>query len=251
MKDFNLFKTRYLILTGLLLVAGTFNSIVAQNTDSVQAAGKSVQATHYQDFLTKPSGLQYKIHQAHGGIKPVTGDRAIMNLRYSLRKPDGTDSLLFASVKPFIVPVSPLYDGDIYEAIQLLGLGDSATFILEPTGFFTKTANAITPFFVTQGSRLVFEVKLNGIQTEKEYEKEQQLVKKQEDEKKDNEQAVLQQYIAFHKIKAQAETSGLYYIRNKGGWGRKARIGHKVSVEYRACFLNGEEFDSSLFDADL
>ncbi len=52
-------------------------------------------------------------------------------------------------------------------------------------------------------------------------------------------------YLQENNITVEPTASGLYYIENKAGTGRKAENGDVVKVHYTGKLLNGEKFDSS------
>lgn len=195
----------------------------------------------YPGFKEADSGLLYKIHIDEKGDKAKPGDYISVEMTYLTNE----DSLLFdAKGQSFPLHIEPpVFPGDINEALTLLGVGDSATFVIRADSFLLKNAKLTSlPSFVDEDSKVIFHVKIHNIQTLEELEKEEELKKQLviEKEKKD-----IAQYLLDHNIKEAPTASGMYFILTKKGNGTKAIIGEKVKVHYTSKFLNGTKFDSS------
>lgn len=201
----------------------------------------SCNRSEFSDFKETDSGMLYKIHESHGKTKAKIDDYVTIEMSYYTNE----DSLLFDS-KGQIFPLKiekPVFSGDINEAITLLGEGDSATFVIRADSFLIKNAKLTKlPAFVTKDSKIIFHVKLHEIQTIEELQAEEQrkikMAKNQEAQK-------ILDYIDKNNIIEIPDESGLYFILNKKGSGRKAKVGDKVVVHYIGRFLDGTKFDSS------
>ena len=66
-----------------------------------------------------------------------------------------------------------------------------------------------------------------------------------EEKMKKQEQLILEQYIEDNKIEEVPLKSGMYYIENNTGKGKKAVSGNILTVHYTGKFINGKIFDSS------
>lgn len=201
----------------------------------------SCKRSEYPGYTEADSGLIYKIHVDSKGVKAKAGDYISVEMTYLTNE----DSLLFdAKGQSFPLHIeTPVFPGDINEALTLLGIGDSATFVIRADSFLIKNAKLTTlPSFVDEDSKVIFHVKLHNIQTLEELQMEEELKKKmvQEKEKKD-----IEQYILTNNISQSPTESGMYYLPTKVGDGAKAKEGQKVKVHYTGRFLNGVKFDSS------
>ncbi len=67
----------------------------------------------------------------------------------------------------------------------------------------------------------------------------------------DKEMEQLKVYLENNNITVDPTYSGMYYIETKAGMGPSADGGDKVKVKYTGTFLDGEEFDSGVFEFQL
>lgn len=196
-----------------------------------------------KDFKKTESGLNYKIYTDNKGPKPKLGDFLTMHMLYKTE----SDSVIFDSRNqgaPIRIPLyEPSFEGGIEEGFALLSAGDSATFIVSSDSLFEKTFRQPLPAFLKKGSKIVFDVKLDKIQTSQEIENEQQAYM---DEKMKEEKYTIERYLKDNKLSVQPTASGLYYISNLKGKGTEADSGKIVGVQYVGKFLDGRVFDSSL-----
>lgn len=212
-----------------------------------------VSCSDYPGYEKNENGLYYKFYVKKDGAKPKETDVAIIDLVYKLKTND-KDSVLFDNRKfnsPVQILVSkPLYKGDITEGISMMGIGDSASFIISADSFFTKNINQALPPFIKPGSKLNFEIKLNKILTKAEYEqqiaearaKQDSLVQKMKNE----EPLTMDKFIKDSNLKGRKTSTGLFISETKKGTGAKPLKGNKVKVHYTGKFLNGQVFDSSV-----
>lgn len=226
-------KTRVLFLLVALMISGTtFTSCQTGKTGEVK-------------FKYTESGVGYFFHTQNKDAKvPVEGDILTMQLTYG-----SPDSVYFSSdMNPggnMMLPMGPKQvDGDLFEALAMMHLGDSASFMINAETFFLKTAGfPEVPPFAIGVEKLLFNVKLDKIQTEAEiqadFEAEMLEAQSEEDVK-------IQEYLTANNITAQPTESGMYYIEEVKGTGAKPIAGDKVKVHYTGMLLNGQKFDSSV-----
>jgi len=208
-----------------------------------------------EGFDYTESGLGCKFHVTNDeNPKPENGKLAVLRMTY------GTNDTVFFNTdmipdKKMKLPMSESgYPGDFYEALSMMHIGDSASFIINADSFFIKTARfPKIPEYAVGVKDLVFHVKLENIQTEAEARQEY------EDKLKSmelNEATTLKNYVESKGIKAEPTASGLYFIENVKGNGPKPKAGDKVRVHYTGTLLDGTKFDSSVdrnqpFEFDL
>jgi FKBP-type peptidyl-prolyl cis-trans isomerase len=197
----------------------------------------------YPGFKKTESGIYYKFHVDNKqGEKAEIGDILTMQMIYRTE-----DSVLFdtqTSNQPMTLPLTEKqYEGDIYEALATLKEGDSATFILDAQSFFLTTAGMPqVPEFITEGSKLYFDVKLITARSEAEIETEKNLL---QDERQQLEPQELADYLAANNITVEPTESGLYIIEKEKGSGAAFEIGDRVKAHFIISTINGAQLYST------
>lgn len=190
----------------------------------------------------KESGIYYKFYVINkDSAQAQTGDVVSLFYQLSLK-----DSVLVPSMPIQEMIQESLYKGDVYSALRMMHVGDSATFILDADTFFHYMGGT-NPF---DEKELYFTFKMTELMPKAEVEA---MMKEQEaqyqvmiEQAKAAEDSITTQYIADNKIKVAPTASGLYYIQKVAGKGAQAENGKKVSVHYTGRLLDGTVFDSSI-----
>lgn len=190
----------------------------------------------------KESGIYYKFYVINkDSAQAQTGDVVSLFYQLSLK-----DSILVPSMPIQEMIQESLYKGDVYSALRMMHVGDSATFILDADTFFHYMGGT-NPF---DEKELYFTFKMTELMPKAEVEA---MMKEQEakyqvmiEQAKAAEDSIMTQYIADNKIKVAPTASGLYYIQKVAGKGAQAENGKKVSVHYTGRLLDGTVFDSSI-----
>lgn len=155
------------------------------------------------------------------------------------------DSVLFGSDQGDEVQMraaEPLYKGGVFEGILNMHEGDEASFITSADSFFTHVVRAQLPEGIEKGSMIKMDISISKVQSLQEIQEEQQ---KLAEENKVLEEENIQKYITENNITTTPTQSGLYYIEEVKGNGKKAVPGKLVSVHYKGYLLDGTVFDSS------
>ncbi len=142
------------------------------------------------------------------------------------------------------------FKGSFEDALGMMSLGDSASFIISADSVYLKTFQAKElPKYIEKGSMLTFEAKLLKItdkaEVEAERNKKMEEQKKMLEERRIAEPQEMAKYLADNKVTTKPTASGLYYIEKVKGKGAKPTKGCKVKVNYTGRFLNGKVFDTS------
>lgn len=202
------------------------------------------------NFDETESGLKYVFHEQRGGDMPRAEDILSMTMIYRL-----DDEVLFDSREtgmPMFLPlVEPEYPGDIYEALSMMAVGDSASFLIDGERFFMETAGAPElPPFLEPGDQLIFDIQLDKAMDEDEFAEEQQRLMEEMMEadmaRAEQEEGLMLEYLEQEGIMVEPTASGLYYIEEEAGDGPQPEAGDMVSVHYEGRLLDGTVFDSSL-----
>lgn len=237
-----------------------FKSISSIALASIVAiAFTSCESSPYAGYDKAESGLYYKFYnKSEGGVKPKEGDIVTVNMLYKNDK----DSVIFSSEKANIqagrqgtmtlqFPCSkPAFAGCFEDGLMMMCEGDSASFKISADSIYFKTFNAKElPPYVTKGTMLTFDVKLEKIKSKEEAMKEQQEAQQKQQEeamkRKEMEPVEIQKFLADNKITVKPTASGLYYIETLKGKGPKVNIGDTIVVKYVGMFLDKREFDNS------
>ena len=202
----------------------------------------------FADYEKNENGLMYKFYvkgtdTAHARYDQVVRVKLAKRLGDSVLEstvvvnPDGIQQLLQKGAFP----------GAIEEGITLMGIGDSATFMIS-TDSINKyyPARDSTKNF-KPGTYLSFDVKLMNIQTKEEVmaEREQSRNAYIRD-RKEQEPKELSQYIQDNHIEVKPNDKGIYITETVKGSGGNPKDGDSVVVHYTGSFLNGTVFDSSV-----
>ncbi len=212
----------------------------------------SCKKSDFEGYTKAENGLHYQFfNHDENGTKPQIGDGVSFKYVFTLYP---KDSLLVNSsqvsqdgtgITKFIMPKSS-FVGSIEDALMMMSVNDSASFMVNADSFFLKT-NQMTalPPYVKPGEFIKVNLKLVEIKTKAELDKNQ---KEQEDrmaKMAEEEKPILEKYIADNKITVAPTASGLYYIETKKGKGAHPKPGDIVTVQYKGMLLDGKEFDSS------
>ncbi|OPZ99703.1 MAG: FK506-binding protein [Bacteroidetes bacterium ADurb.Bin408] len=201
-------------------------------------------------FKTTKTGLKYRFEiQNNGAEKPQPGDILELKLRYSTHDSIIFNSDSFGITIPFKL-IPPLYPGDVTEGMAMMGVGDSAIFIASADSFFLRNVGLPKlPYFIEKGSTLTFHIKLVSIKKKEIFEKEQEELNKQKAAllqiQRNEELPALEKYLKRNNITIAPTSSGLYYIEQQRGKGKKPTVGQVVVVHYKGMLINGQVFDSS------
>ncbi len=205
---------------------------------------QSCDKSKFPGYKESDNGLAYKFHIENKGEKPQEGDYITVKMNYKTDK----DSVLFDSkTRPngaLTFPLQkPAFKGALEEGLAMMSIGDSASFKVLADSLFMKTFGMKEmPKGITPGSYLTFEVKMDKIQKEEELKQEQEA---DMNKRKDEEAAARNEYLKTNNITTAPTATGLIFIEQKKGTGKKAEAGKMVTVHYTGTLLDGTKFDSS------
>ena len=194
----------------------------------------------YKGFKKDKSGFYY---QFHGDIhdtadQPQTGD--LVGLIMSLR---AGDSLLIPTI-PQEMMMDSLYEGDMFAALRMMHVGDSATFILDGPKFFENMMNPGQEYEFGDDP-LYLDVKLYGLMRKADFEKAKAEYEAQLGARQEQEKTEIEEYLKDNPGLKQNAT-GVYVKSVKKGSGDKVEPLQTVKVHYTGRFVDGIVFDSSV-----
>ncbi|MFH0999752.1 MAG: FKBP-type peptidyl-prolyl cis-trans isomerase [Bacteroidota bacterium] len=198
-------------------------------------------------FKKTKSGIYYKVISQVDSLKHLKADSGqflVMDMNY------GTlDSLIFKSVNlpegsvkiPFTKKV---FDGDVWEALSLFNLGDSAHFIIRADSFFLKTTHAPEmPEIFKEGNEVHFYIKLKKFQTKEELDAEYAAFV---NGRRVAEEIEIAKFLSDNNWTFQPLASGLYFNKINKGNGRKVTEGMFLTFDFEIRLLNGAMLYSSI-----
>lgn len=215
---------------------------------------------------TTKSGIKVKVLEKGDGTALV--DSTILRLNMKYLNSNGNEQWSSAKAgSP--VPIQYIKEvwgqsGTMYEALEIMNVGDSVTFAVSAQDLYENTFKTGIPDTLDSASNMTFYAKIVSMMTteefqafqKEEYEKAQEkrreemeaaqakrLEEAAEVIKKDGE--TIDAYLAENNITAQTTESGLRYVITEPGEGENAAKGNQVSVHYNGTLLDGTKFDSS------
>ncbi len=197
------------------------------------------------EFTRTDNDIYYEfIIKNADSTKVKVDDILILKLIYTNEKGDVIFDSRELGKNYKMVLKKPNYIGSIDEAISMMHIGDSAIFKVDATDFYTLSRGYKTlPEEVKFGGKLIFYVKILGIADNLQVQKEK---KELAIDKQKLEEDMLKDFIQKENITIKPTASGLYYIVETKGNGKKPKKGDKLIIHYTGKFINGEIFDSSL-----
>ena len=150
------------------------------------------------------------------------------------------DSVLNDLAEVPILMQESQYEGDIFDCLSMMHIGDSATFILDAKKYFEVYNYNQIPEFVDDKTMLWFTLKVKDITGYHEY------IAKITKERAEKESQELEAYLLANNIDEEARESGLIYIETKAGKGNNPKTGQTCVMHYTGKLLDGTVFDSSV-----
>ncbi len=206
---------------------------------------QSGEKNKFPGFSKTESGLYYKFYKkGTDTVTPKIGEYLDVVMLYGTDDSVLFDSRNLPALEQMQIPmIASVFQGDIYEGLGMMHIGDSASFIMPADSVWFKLFKMrLTPPGMDSVKYLTFDVKLNDILSEDTVRAREEVKRQKTMEKEAIDRA---EFIARNYPDAKPTSSGLYYIRVKKGKGKKPVEGQKVKVHYTGKFLDGTVFDSS------
>lgn len=222
-----------LLKQGVLMLGATGLLLAGCNGDSA-----------HKGFTKTDAGYYVKYHVVNQDARmPKTDEIMSVDMKYSIK-----DSLLFDNRaqmgESMKIPAKASdYQGDIYEVLSAMHIGDSASLLMNADSFFLKTVGyPKLPDFVEPNSEMNFEIKLINTQNREEMEKEA-LAKAEE--LREQEPALIEKYLKNNNITVSPLDDGLYFVEEHKGTGIKPTADSYVTVHMEVMLIDGTTLFSS------
>ena len=223
---------RYLCASGLLLLALT----------------ACFKKSKYKGYSQNANGLFYKLQMiGEGKVKPATGDYLQLVISYKTEK----DSVFLetSSANETGMVILPFqhssFKGSFEEGLLTMSEGDSASFLVNADSLFIKFFKTPVPLFLAADSLVKMEVKLHKILNKEQYAEELRKFCQLIEDRDIEEQRKLKNYLDTNKTRFSTLKNGMYYIPIRQGTGSCATRGDVLKINYKGCFLNGKQFEST------
>jgi FKBP-type peptidyl-prolyl cis-trans isomerase len=202
----------------------------------------------YKGYTQTSSGLYYKLLTiGDGKSKPYPGCFLQLRMVYKTIK----DSIFFDTyasneTRMVMLPFNhSSFKGSFEEGLTKMNEGDSASYIVSADSLFKNFFKADLPLFLEKGSAVKMDVKLNRILSKNEYQTEIGKFDKVMEDRDIEEPRMLKKYLDTTKTKFLPINNGMYYCSIKKGVGDCVKYGDLVKINYRGCFLDGKQFEST------
>jgi FKBP-type peptidyl-prolyl cis-trans isomerase len=188
-------------------------------------------------FKQTKTGLQYKFHVKTKSPRAQLGDIIIAEIWvYVGEELEYTNA---GAPEPMFQVMESQHGGDLMEALQMIGKGDSVTF-----AFNLDTLRKYNPGMPMEDHKFLrYTIKVEGAYSEAEFE-----IKMEEDQIRGEaeETEKLASYISENNIAVKPNADGVYVIVQTKGSGAVASKGKSIEMNYVGRLLDGTIFDTSL-----
>lgn len=192
--------------------------------------------THFEGYSVTSTGLEYQLHTL--GEETVIRDGDMVVPLFIITDLNGKELASSSKApKAFAFVYHAVRDTGIMEAVSLLKLKDSASFVLKSSRI-KELARGLNDQFVVlhiqiieskDAARYAFEQRFPEVLVDYEMQEQEQLV-------------AFLDTIPWDKVK---KYNGIYFIQKTEGEGDFARFNDEVVLSYEGFFLDGEKFDST------
>ena len=208
--------------------------------------------SEHPGFLKTDSGLYYRFHERKENAPKVqTGDEVTVSLRMytddTVFLSTGRDSLLSDRV----VVEESVYPGDLFEALRLMTVGDSATFILNSTDLFLNFFRMQSlPEYIKDSSDVFLDLRIKERLPAEELQLKMREMEAEQErmlgELRATEPERIAAYLKMNRLSGKPGRSGLYYIETRAGNGPLIANGRSVTVHYVAKLTDGKIIETSI-----
>jgi FKBP-type peptidyl-prolyl cis-trans isomerase FkpA len=190
-----------------------------------------------------PNGFKYTVVKAGKGELPKKGEILVFDFQLK----DSKDSVWNDSYKDGIPAAIEIKDTSelkqedgITQMLRMLAPGDSVKTTMTIPEFFKKLVRRPVPPNIDSSKSVTYTMNAKDVMTIEEFLKWRPTMVKDRDEKQ------ITQYLTKNNIKAEKDTSGMYYVIHNHTGGPNPTQENCVEVKYAGRFLkNGQEFDKN------
>lgn len=196
----------------------------------------------FEGFEMTEDSLFYKYHTKSEDTQSVqTND--ILSAYFTYRKEDSVFNQSNTAAPTDIQVLESTYKGDIYDALKMMHIGDSMTFILNTKDFFEITVGTKQiPSYLDSVEYFYLDVRVDSIKSFKEMEAKKQA---EREKFKAEEPGKIQKYLNEHNITEDTLAGGLIVSHTKTGNGKAVKTGSHIDVHYKVKVIGNEWFEDT------
>ncbi|MEO6904505.1 MAG: FKBP-type peptidyl-prolyl cis-trans isomerase [Bacteroidia bacterium] len=202
----------------------------------------------YKDYTQTQTGLYYKLQSIGEGKRKATSND-YMQLIITYKSTNDSvfmDSYSCNETGMVILPYNlPSFKGSFEEGLTKMNEGDSVSFIVNADSLFNNFFKIKKPFFIKQGEIVKIDVRLHKILNQKEYDGELNKFNKLVEDRDIEEQRKLKVFLNTSSTPFLPISNGIYFFSLKKGNGERVKKGDLLKIQYKGCFLNGKQFEST------
>lgn len=190
-----------------------------------------------------PNGFKYTVLKAGNGESAKKGEFLVFDFEMK----DSKDSVWNSSYKeglPIGISMPDTMgmkkEDGLTQMLRQVTKGDSVRASMSVPEFFKKLVNRPVPPTIDSTMSIIYTINVRDVMPQEEYEKwRNKLVG-------DRDQKIIEKYLADNNIKAERDTSGLYYVIHNTTGNPKATAESCVEVKYEGKFMrDGQTFDKN------
>ncbi len=195
----------------------------------------SCNRNEYAGFDKMDNGAYMRFHSRGNGLTPELGDFVFVNMTQRIG-----DSVLFNSSVDYgedmyLEIMEPSFVGDMMSGLMNMGENDSATLAFRIDSLFEKALGESLPEYISSGTLMCLDIKLNRVLTKKEVEER---YKEEVSAMKDREKMLLAPY--YSDPDNTITDNGLIILDIKPGNGRAVTSEDVINVNFMLSTLDGD-----------
>lgn len=197
-----------------------------------------------------PSGLKFTVIDAGDGVLPKKDQLVVFNFQMK----DSKDSVwndTYEGGMPGVVMIADSNamqnEDGMTQMFRMLSKGDSVKVEMPVTKFFKDLVQAPVPPSIDSTLSITYLIKVNEIMEKEKFQTyQQELMENKSKNQVSKDDKIIAKYLADNNIKAEQDTSGIYYTIHESKGNQKPTAENCVEVKYTGKFMKtGQVFDQN------
>lgn len=197
-------------------------------------------------FKESKTGLKYQFFEENPDGKAFDSGM-IAEIRWCCKINDTLTMIPVMDENGYLPCIAPQFEGDVFEGLAMMHVGDSAAFITDIEKTMTIGFGRPLPKNVTEKDMIRFDIRLIDFITEEELGLRMiEKMKSKYPEETEKAATELSEHLEKNNVTVEPTATGLYVDIHEEGNGETPKKGDIVKVHYTGKFLNDTVFDSSV-----